>query len=192
MRLLFMNQKLGYAGNTSYSLDLALALKQAGHVVQVCTKGGFLRDVFTRQEIVSYIVKYNLLSFRKLMDFLREYQPDLIHIQNRESTLFGQKFSKKLKIPHVVTVHRLPDSTWPDLAHPNLAGVIAVNEVIREFLVNNQHLPKSLIRVIPRGVNVDELVPENGGQFSGAGCNWIPVLGSVGSLTKLKAHDVFV
>jgi glycosyltransferase involved in cell wall biosynthesis len=133
-----------------------------------------------------------MLSYWKLIEYLREFRPQLLHIQNRQSTLFGQKFSRKLRIPHVITVHRVPDSIWPSLAHPQLAGVIAVNEVIREFLVNDQGLPKSLIRVVPRGVNTDELVPETGRKVLGPEGNWIPVLGSVGSLTKLKGHHFFV
>ena len=192
MRLLFINEKLGYAGTSSYTLDLALALKQKKHEVQVCTTGGALRDVFVRQGVTTYLVKFNILSFRKLLGFLSEFDPDLIHIQNRQSTLFGRKISRKLRVPHLVTVHRLPEASSANLNHPLLAGVIAGNEIIREYLVNNQGVPKSLIRVISRGVNVDYLTPESGRTPAAPGGSYIPVLGSVGRLVKVKGHDVFL
>jgi len=192
MRLLYTNQKLGYAGNSSYTLDLSLVLRAVGHDIQVCTTGGALRNVFMQNGIETYVVKFDLLSFRKLLEFLREFGPDLIHIQNRQSASFGQKISRKLRVPHVITVHRLPDSTWPRLKDRYLAGVIAVNELIREFLVNNLGISKSLIRVIPRGVNVDLLTPETRPAVPEPARALIPVIGSVGSLTKVKGHDIFV
>lgn len=195
MRLLFMNERLGYAGTSSYTLDLALALKRDRHDVQICTTGGPLRDVFGRFGIETYLVKFNLLSMRTLLEFLREYDPHLIHIQNRQSTVFGRKISRKLGVPHIVTVHRLPESPSPRLNDPLLAGVIAVNEVIRESLVNNLGVPKSLVRVIPRGVNVDVFAPETGrdpGDRPPSGRAYLPVLGSVGRLSRIKGHDVFI
>ena len=38
-------------------------------------------------------------------------------------------------------------------------GIIATNEVIRESLVNDHGIPKSLIRVIHRGVDTELLTP---------------------------------
>jgi glycosyltransferase involved in cell wall biosynthesis len=192
MRLLFMNQKLAYDGTSSYTLDLALSLQREGHQVRICTTGGRLREIFTRLGIQTYLVKFNLLSFRKLLEFLREYNPDLIHIQNRRSADFGTKIATKLHQRYLITVHRLPEGDKADLNHSLLSGVIVANEVIRETLVNDQDVPKSIIRVIPRGVNVDELLPDEGRLVPGPGDPLVPVLGSVGRLTRIKGHDVFL
>lgn len=192
MRFLFVNQKLDYASTSSYTLDLSLSLRKAGDEVQICTAGGDLRRVFLDAGIETYLVKFNLFSFSKLLELLRDYQPELIHIQNRQSTLFGQKISRKLRVPHVTTVHRVPDKAFPHLPHPLLSGIIAVSEVIREALVNNQGIPKSLIRVIPHGVNVDLLVPERDRKTTGAAGDLIPVVGSVGRFTRVKGHHVFL
>jgi len=192
VRLLFANERVVYAGTSTYSLDLAVALKKTGHEVQVCTTGGDLRQVFADCEIETYLARPNLLSYWKLLEFLRDYDPDLIHIQNRQSALFGQKLSRRLRVPHVITVHRLPAAPKPRLSHPRLAGIIAANEVIREYLVNDQGLPKSLIRVIPRGVDTEALVPDPDMPTVGPSEDLIPVLGSVGSLTTVKGHHVFI
>jgi glycosyltransferase involved in cell wall biosynthesis len=192
VRLLFVNQQLSYTSTSSYTLDLSLALRRQGHDVQICTKGGDLRRVFADFGVETYLVRFNILSFLKLLEFLREYQPDLVHIQNNRSLRFGQRIAKSLGIPYVVTVHRVAGDSSPRLAHPLLGGVIAANEVIRESLVNSQRIPKALIRVIHHGIDVDALSPERERKGAGAGQDLIPVVGSVGRLSRVKGHHVFL
>jgi glycosyltransferase involved in cell wall biosynthesis len=137
-------------------------------------------------------VKFNILSLPRLLEFLREYGPDIIHVQNRQGLGFGRRLSEKLRVPHIVTVHRVPLADMPRLDHPLLAGVIAANEQIRETLVNAHGLAKSMIRVIPRGVDIDLLAPECGRDAPNCGGSYLPTFGSIGSLTALKGHDVFL
>jgi glycosyltransferase involved in cell wall biosynthesis len=197
VRILFVNQRLDYASASSYSLDLGSALKAVGYDVRLCTIGGPLLQRFRDHGIETYLAKFNYFSYRKLIQFLREFAPDLIHVQNARSTHFGQRISSKLRVPHIVSVHRTPRENSPSLAHPLLAGVAASNEVIREFLVNDQGLDKKLIRVIKHGVNVDILKPDAVGQPSqapdGASARpKIPVIGAVGRLTPIKGHHIFL
>ena len=192
MRLLFVNQRLSYTSTSSYTLDLALALKRSGDEVQVCTLGGELRKAFLDLGLETYLVKFNLFSYRKLLEFLREFQPDLVHIQNNRSAHFGQRIARKLGLSYVLTVHRDPDERTPIIAHGLLAGVIAANEVIRESLVNHHGIPKSLIRVIHHGVDVDALQPEHDRRSAGPGSDLIPVVGSVGRLGRVKGHHVLL
>ncbi|MBI4601651.1 MAG: glycosyltransferase family 4 protein [Planctomycetes bacterium] len=193
MRLLFVNEKLNYAGTSSYTLDLAAALREGGDEVRICTRGGDLRRTFSELGIETYPVRFNPFSFRKLLQFLRELRAEIIHIQNLRSAVFGRRFSRKLRLPYVVTVHRVPDAGAPRLDDPRLAGIIAVNEVIREALVNNLGVPKALVRVIPRGVDTRLLAPEREeGPGAGPGQDLIPVVGSIGSLAHVKGHHVFL
>ena len=189
MKLLFLNRKLDFVSTSSYTLDLALALRRLGDEVRVGTLGGPLVDVFRDRGLETYIAKFNLFSFRKLLQFLREYGPEVIHIQNQRGAEFGQRISEKLKVPHVVTVHRLRQGGLLSLAHPLLAGVIAANEVVREALVNDQGISKSLIRVIRHGVNVDALRPEKRAKVAQ---DHIPVVGCVGRLSRIKGHHVLI
>jgi glycosyltransferase involved in cell wall biosynthesis len=192
VRLLFVNQQLSYTSTSSYTLDLALALRRQGHEVQICTKGGDLRRVFSDYGIETYLVRFNIFSLLKLLEFLREYQPDVIHIQNNRSIRFGQRIAKSLGVPYVVTVHRVASEGAPRIAHPLLGGVIAANEVIRESLVNSQGIPKGLIRVIHHGIYVDALSPERDRRSAGPGQDLIPVVGSVGRLSRVKGHHIFL
>lgn len=188
MRLLFINQKLSYAGTSSYTLDLAVALREMGAAIQVVSRGGPLRSVFVGLGFESYQIKFNPLSFRKFLQFLREFNPELIHVQNQRSAHLGQKISRKLRVPHVVTVHRTPDPSSPQLMDPLLVGIIATNEVIRESLVNDRGIPKSLIRVIHRGVDTEFLAPDSRTSDPAL----IPVVGLVGRLARVKGQHVFL
>lgn len=189
MRLLLVNEKLPYASTTFYTLDLAVEARKLGDVVRVCTRGGDLCDVFRQRGVMTYVAKLNLFSFYKLVGFLKEFDPELVHIQNARSVPLGQRLSARLRVPHVLTVHRVPSQPRSKLTHPLLAGVIAANEMIRASLVNEHGISKSIIRVIRHGVNVDAFRPETGAR---EGRGTLPVVGSVGRLTALKGQDAFL
>lgn len=190
MRLLLVNEKLPYASTTFYTLDLAVEARKLGDVVRVCARGGDLCDVFRQRGVMTYMAKLNFFSFYKLIGFLREFDPELIHIQNARSVPLGQRLSARLRLPHVLTVHRVPSADQSKLTHPLLAGVIAANEMIRASLVNEHGISKSIIRVIRHGVNVDAFQPEKAGDQKRS--ETLPVIGSVGRLTALKGQDAFL
>ena len=190
MNLILVNEHLPYASTTFYTLDLSLALQNQGDDVCLCTRGGDLRDVLRDRGIKTHIVKLNLFSFHKLLSFLRDFRPDLIHIQNVRSVQLGQKISRSLRIPHVLTVHRVPPRTPLTLEHNLLAGVIALNEMIRASLVNEHGIPKNIIRVMKHGVNVEAFSPKAAKVEDRTGR--LPVLGSIGRLTEVKGHEYFL
>jgi glycosyltransferase involved in cell wall biosynthesis len=191
MRLLFLNEHLDYGSTTSYTQDLALALLERGDQVQICTAGGALREDFQKQGVETYLTRFNLLSFRMLRSLLKEYDPELIHVQSLHSLPFGRRIIGGLRKPYVVSVHRRPGAESPRLDGSSLCGIIATNELIREALVNEQGLPKWLIRVIRRGVNLAHLKPEAAAleeRLDGR----LPVIGSVGRLQRSKGHHTLI
>jgi glycosyltransferase involved in cell wall biosynthesis len=190
MNLLFVNQRLGYQSTTTYSYELARALKAQGHKVKLCTTGGELRDWFAQSGIEILPVKFNFFSFRRLLKFLEEYDPDLIHVQNLRSLPLGHRLSERLHRPHLVTVHHVPGGLSAELPHFLLTAIIAVNQDIRESLVNDHHIQKDLIRVIPPGINLERFIssrpagPPRGGR--------LPVVGTIGRLDPLKGFHYFL
>ncbi|MBN1442365.1 MAG: glycosyltransferase family 4 protein [Planctomycetes bacterium] len=191
MRLLFVNDRLDYSSSTTYTRDLAASLIAQGDDVRICTTGGSLRRSFDRLGIETYRAKFNFFSFRKLLEFLREFDPDLIHVQSYSSLPLGMKISRRLDRPFVLTVHRVPPARGLRLLPGGLRGVIAINELNREVLVNDQKLPKSLIRVIRRGVNVNRLRPDRS-RGATETSDRIPVIGSVGTLSPEKGHPYLI
>lgn len=191
MRILFVKRRLDYSSTTSYSMDLATALVRRGERVQICTTGGQLREKFHTLGVETYRAKFNVFSFRKLLGFLQDFGPDLIHVQSLASLPLGRKIARRLQRPYLVTVHRRPGPNAPRVRASQVCGVIAVNEVIREALVNEQDLPKSMIRVIKRGVDLAALKLEPTPD-PGPGERRIPVVGSVGRLTPEKGHQTLI
>lgn len=188
MRLLFLNRQLGYASATSYTMDLALSLKEQGDEVRLCTIGGDLSDDFVQRGIETYRARFNLFAFRKLIEFLRDYNPELVHVQSLASLTFARRILGRLEKPYIVTVHRRPGPKAPRLGDKLLCGVIVLNEVIRESLVNDQNLPKSLIRVIRRGIRLPKRLESPAAEQ----VERIPVVGSVGRLSREKGHHCFI
>src|SRR5260221_10850169 len=95
------------------------------------------------------------------MRFLTVSDRDLLNIQTLGSLPLGHRLSERLQRPHLVTVHHVPedDSVSGELPHWLLTAVIAVNEDIRESLVNDHRISKELIRVIPPGINLERFLP---------------------------------
>jgi glycosyltransferase involved in cell wall biosynthesis len=190
MNVLLINQKLTYSSTTSYSIELSLALKERGHEVRICTAGGELRDRFQEAGIETYPVKFNFFSFRKLIQFLRNYNPDIVHVQNLRSLPMGQKIAEQLRKSHIVTVHHVPTpQVHVELKHGMLAGVIAVNEAIRESLFNIQMISKDLIRVVRTGLNLENFTP---GESPLSSSDKLPVIGAIGRLSPLKGYTYLI
>ncbi len=187
MKILIISERLGYSSTTSYSLELCQALKERGHSLKVLTLGGAQIENFHAADLEALIVKFNFFSFRKLLHLIREYEPDLVHIQNLRSLSFGLRITESLNLPFLVTIHHLPQSSQVNLSHANLVRVIAVNEVIRESLVNDFLLPKDQIRVLRSGLNLDRFIPGEAPLSLEDGR--IPVIGAIGRLSKVKGYE---
>ena len=166
MRILFLNERVDYSNAASYSLDLAPAMVERGHEVQLCTEGGELLEQFRQRSIETYEVSFNPLTMSKLLGYLETFNPDLIHVQSLRSYPFGRKIMGRLRKPVVLTVHTRPDSRARPLREEHLCGAVAANEVIREGLVNDLDMDKSTVRVIERGIDLDAFKPGKNGYWT--------------------------
>lgn len=191
MRILFINERVDYSNATSYSLDLATALAERGHEVQVCTGGGELLEQFRERSIETYEVSFNMLSMYKLMGYLRKFDPDLVHVQSFRSYEFGRKMTSRLEKPVVLTVHTRPDPGVRRLSDRHLCGAIAANEVIREGLVNDLHMDKKLVRVISRGIDLAAFRPGSLDYWSPED-ERLPVVACVGQLSEEKGQHLLI
>jgi len=191
MRILFINERVDYSNATSYSLDLATALAERGHEVQVCTGGGELLEQFRERSIETYEVSFNMLSMYKLMGYLRKFDPDLVHVQSFRSYEFGRKMTSRLEKPVVLTVHTRPDPGVRELRDRHLCGTIAANEVIREGLVNELNMDKKLVRVINRGIDLAAFRPGIRDYWSPED-ERLPVVACVGQLSEEKGQHLLI
>jgi glycosyltransferase involved in cell wall biosynthesis len=187
MKILLIADRLSYNGRSTYALNLSCGLKETEAALLFCLTGGDLRYKLDDQGIENYIVKYNFFSFRKLLSFLTEFEPDLIHVTSERALLPGQRIARGLKLPFVVTIHDLPEKQQPKLNLSEIQGIIAPNEGLREVLVNRLNIPKHWIRLVPKGVDLtafDIPAMELGDR--------LPVIGCVGRMAPGKGQDHFL
>ncbi len=188
MRILVNAGRLTWSTPTTYAQGLVRGLVERGHEVQVAGLGGPLQKGFETLGAEIYEVHRDYFSFRRFLGFVREFAPEVVHaIGGKDALGVADRVTRHLDIPLVHTVHSwLPEDVVRHLPS-SICGVIAVNQDIREHLVNTMHVPKGLIRVIPYGVVEPPAVepePDRGSR--------IPVVGTVGRLEKGRQFEEFL
>ena len=187
MKILFIADRLGYNGRSTYALNLARGLKEMAADIQFAVTGGELRPRLDELAIENYLVKFNFFSMRKLLDFLGEYGPDIIHVTSERALRTGHRIARGLKTSYLVTVHDLLEAENLHLRMTEVQGVIVANEALREVLVNRLNVPKSAIRLVPKGVDLSmfDLPPFELHDR-------LPVIGCIGRLVPGKGQEHFL
>ncbi len=187
MRVLFVADRLTLDGRSTYALDLARGLKEARAEVQFCLVGGELRARLSQLKIESYLIKHNLFSFRRLLRFLREFAPEIIHVTSEHAIFPGRRIARALRRGYLLTVHDLQDASAVPLREDEVQGVIVANADLRETLVNRLRVPKEKIRLIVKGVDLDAFdMPAP--QFE----HRLPVIGCMGRFAAGRGHEHFL
>ena len=191
MKILFINETLSYANATSYAYDLAKEMVERGVRVRLCTGGGGQVGRFRELGVEIYPVYRDPLSFRKLLGFLRQFDPDVIHILSLRSVPFGRRIVQGLDRRYLVTAHTRASPEVAVIDDRMMCGAIATSEGVRESLVNHVGIPKSLVRIIPRGIDLRRFVPSEKPVWTSESGR-LPVVGSIGRLTRDKGHHVLI
>ena len=187
MRVLFIADRLTYDGRSDYALNLARGLKEARIDLQFALTGGELRGQLDALKVENYLIKHNFFSFRKLVRFLREFKPEVVHVTSEQALDPARRIARALRRSYLLTVHDLLDAEATHLQESEVQGVIVANEDLRETLVNRVHVPKEKIRLIARGIDLDA--------FDIAAPHFehrMPVIGCMGRFTAGKSHEHFL
>jgi glycosyltransferase involved in cell wall biosynthesis len=193
------------------TLEMAKYLVDHGHCSTVISSGGPMVEQLTGEgskHIAWPIGKKSITTLRyikKARNFLRETQPDILHLRSRLPAWVGYLAWKKLpknKRPHLITtVHgQYSVSTYSSVMVRG-EKVIAVSETIRKYILNNYSFVKEKdIEVIHRGVDRDQYIygyrPNKAwqetwhGQFPQMQNKLLLTL--PGRLTRLKGHHDFI
>lgn len=109
---------------------------------------------FTYRPVLDFFVN------RDLADGLADDGYDLVHVQGAPFARAGARLAARLRVPWILTVTETPPprSRLP-LADPRLRALIAVNQEIREELVNAHRVPRDRIRVVGPGVDLRWFAP---------------------------------
>lgn len=118
-KILYVITKANFGGAQRYVLELACAFKDEGHQVAVAVGGsgelinrlqaagievfsiaGAQRDINLKQEIT---------ALASLFHIIREYRPDIVHLNSSKVGVLGSLIARSLRVPHIVfTAHGWP------------------------------------------------------------------------------------
>jgi glycosyltransferase involved in cell wall biosynthesis len=119
---------------------------------------------------------------------VEEAQPQIIHVQELGLIRIGVRLSMAARLPLVVSALHAPSAaknSW--LLMPQVRRFIALNETVREDLVNVLRVPKDRIVVVPEGIDISEYP-----QWSGVASGAVPTVGIVAPLELPYGHDHFL
>jgi len=136
-----------------------------------------------------------------LVDILRRERIDLVHSHLYHANFYGRLAAKKAGIPVIASIHNTYNRpkwhrrlvNWY-LSH-HTAAIIAGSEEIRHDIVRYDHVPESLVEIIPNSVDLSlsesALSKEEARSNLGLPENTL-VLGTVGRLEEQKGHRYLI
>ena len=163
MHILQMVPSLEVGGVERGVLDLAKGLLADGHRVSVVSAGGALVEPLTRLGAAHHRLPVHEKSLRAMWAcvpavaaLIRSAGVDLVHARSRVPGWIGWAAARRAQRPFVTTAHGFyrphPGSrvmVWGRL-------VIAPSHALGRYLIEQLGLPRERLRVIPRGVDLDE------------------------------------
>ncbi len=195
MNILQILPELKSGGVERGTVDLAKFLQRGGHRSVVVSAGGPLVGDLTSAGVTHYTLPVHrkslpsiVRSVRALTKIVRLEGIDVIHARSRVPALIAFFVSRRTQVPFVTTCHgfysRHPMSRvmgWGKL-------VIVASRIIGKRMRDDFGVPHGKLRLIPRGVDLDEFRWTERSRTAPAA----PVIGMVGRLTPIKGHPLFL
>ncbi|NIR50720.1 glycosyltransferase [candidate division KSB1 bacterium] len=140
--------------------------------------------------------KYNPLIVFKLMQIIKQVQPDLVHTHLFFATVYGRIAARLGGIPVISTEHN--ESNWNKnwfsrvayrLSARYASRIVAVSEAVKTALINKGQIPASKVSVLHNAIRVHEFrksTPADRMHYNEF------VVGSVGRLDHRKGFDVLL
>ncbi len=166
--------RLNSGGIERGTVDLAIALKEAGFESYVISGGGFLVANLSKENVTHIqlpIYAKNPLNFAinlfRLFKILRGLNPDIIHPRSRIPTWLVFFLRKKLG-GHFITscngIHSLDKLGLKKIYNKVLTKgevIVANSTFTKNYLINNYQVKSENIRVIHRGVDTHQFNSAN-------------------------------
>ena len=176
-----------------------------GHHSHVISAGGRLIERLEHdggQHHQLDICSKNILSTPirtvKLSKLLETINPDIIHARSRVPAWLAHFANKRSKRPFVTTVHGMNSVNRYSKIMTSGDRVICVSEVVRDYIRKHYNTDSNVIRVIQRGVDMNQFNPA---QVNSDGIHQLKdkfnlhgklVITSVGRITWLKDYETFI
>jgi glycosyltransferase involved in cell wall biosynthesis len=204
MRILHISSAVHYGGGERHLVDLCRGLHERGHDVYVA-----IRPTSRWQERLAFLPPDNLLhvsirnsfgvfSAKRIADFARERQIDIIHAHVARDYIpanIASMVARETKF--VLTRHVMfPLKPFNRFALRNLSRAIAVSPAVADGLQTLFSAKK--VAVIPNGIHIREFADGDREVLGNEFRSFhqvppdVPLIGTVGQLTELKGQREYV
>lgn len=198
MKILQILPELKSGGVERGTVDLAKYLLKHGHQAVVVSAGGPLVGDLTAAGVTHYTLPVHrkspfsvFYSARMLAKIVQKEKVDILHARSRVPALVAYLTSRRTQVPFITTCHGFY-SKHP-LSKPMGWGklVIVASNIIGKRMRDDFGVPHEKIRLIPRGVNLDEFRWTDSSERARRPSDQ-RVVGLVGRLTPIKGHPLFL
>lgn len=160
--------QLNIGGAETHVVELAKELKRKGYNVIVTSNGGVYVKELEESGIKHYSVPLQnknplnmFKSTRLLKKIIKDENIDIVHSHARIPSFILGKLHKKMKFPFVTTAHWVFNTGY-GLKYITDWGekTVAVSEDIKQYLMDNYHIPDGDINVTINGIDTDKFSPD--------------------------------
>ncbi len=201
MNILQIVPELKVGGVERGTVDLAKRLASLGHKAVVISNGGPLVNQLEESGVAHYKLPVHqkslpaiLKMIEEVANILKEEDIEIVHARSRVPGIIGffatRRAHQNLGIPprpvFVTTCHGYYSNHI--LSRPMSWGkfVITASNVIAKHMVKDFGVPQDRIRMIPRGVNLDEF------DFIANRNSKEKTIGMISRITPIKGHPYFI
>lgn len=208
IRVLQLLPALGVGGVERGVVDIAVAVKKAGHESFVASSGGKKEADLEKAGVTHFRFKLAsknplriLWNAFKLKKIIQQNHINLVHARSRAPGWSGYLAAKWCNVPFVTTFHGAyslspaPFKRWYNRVMVKGVHVIAISEFIRTHIMEHYQVPDERITVIHRGVDLETFDPAKvtASHIATIERYWkphkdFPVILLPGRLTRLKGH----
>ncbi len=194
MNILQILPELKSGGVERGAVDLAKYLRRQGHKAIVVSAGGPLVGDLTSAGVTHYSLPVQkksffsiLYSIRMLSKIVNMEAIDVIHARSRVPAIVAFFVSRRTRVPFITTCHGFYSKHLMSRAMGWGKFVIVGSRIIGKRMRDDFHVPHERIRLVARGVNLDEF-KYRGEHAPGKEI----IVGLIGRLTPIKGHAFFL
>jgi lipopolysaccharide heptosyltransferase II len=178
------------------TVDLAKYLLRHGHKAVVVSAGGPLVGDLTSAGVMHYTLPVHrrslfamIYSVRTLVKIVRKENIDVIHARSRVPAWLAWFASRATQVPFVTTCHGFYGKHWFSRVMGWGKIVIVASHIIGRRMRDDFGVPHHKIRLIHRGVDLQEFQYRNPADISS---KKEMIVGLIGRITPIKGHPLFL
>ncbi len=200
MNILQIVPEMNVGGVERGTYDLAVALAKQGHKSVVISNGGELADKLSGTGVIHCrlpVHDKNLLTMwrmtREVGKIIEQEKIEMVHARSRVPAWIGFWASRKCSVPFITTCHGYYSNHFFSRVMGFGKFVIAISHAIARRMIEDFNVPRSRIRLIPRGVDLTQF-PYRGEmkRTEGKEREKEITVGMIGRITPLKGHGDFL